>query len=39
MISMSVGLDTVGFVPFPSTFGCFLTRAFDQVVWFSVLFC
>src|SRR5215472_1360489 len=31
MTGMSMGLAACGKVPFPSTFGCFLTRAFDFI--------
>ncbi|KAH3756065.1 Transketolase 2 [Pelomyxa schiedti] len=31
MVSMAIGLSIVGFIPFAATFGCFLTRAFDQI--------
>ena len=31
MISVSVGLSKIGFIPSVSTFGAFLTRGFDQI--------
>jgi len=31
MVGMAMGLQARGFVPFVSTFACFLTRAFDQI--------
>lgn len=31
MVSAALGFDKRGFVPFASTFACFLTRAFDQI--------
>jgi len=31
MVGAAAGLAAVGHVPFASTFGCFLTRAFDQL--------
>ena len=31
MVSVAVGMAAMGFVPFASTFGVFLTRAFDQI--------
>src|SRR3990167_2300927 len=31
MISVAVGLQAVGYVPFASTFASFLTRTFDQI--------
>jgi transketolase len=31
MVSMAAGLAAQGFIPFASSFGCFLTRAADQI--------
>lgn len=31
MINMAIGFSVQGFIPFTSTFACFLTRAFDQI--------
>lgn len=31
MISVALGLDKMGFIPFVSSFAAFLTRAFDQI--------
>jgi transketolase len=31
MVSVALGFDKMGFVPFVSTFAAFLTRAFDQI--------
>ena len=31
MVSVAVGMAAMGYVPFASTFGVFLTRAFDQI--------
>jgi transketolase len=31
MVSVALGLDKLGFIPFAATFSAFLTRAFDQI--------
>ena len=31
MVSVALGLDKIGFIPFAATFSAFLTRAFDQI--------
>ncbi|MFA6081362.1 MAG: transketolase [Patescibacteria group bacterium] len=31
MVSVALGLEKIGFVPFAATFSAFLTRAFDQI--------
>lgn len=31
MINMAIGFSTQGYIPFASTFSCFLSRAFDQI--------